>query len=160
MNSRRERSLGASCGLATAILLLLADAVWSAPPIRIRPPTRAPVPTTPIRPPADAFVPPSAGPSIRSGIRPEELRGGSSFRPLPVAPFRPRPGSSDDEQRSEDRAAAGEESARGGLPIWLLVVIPVAGALLVLFVLVLLIDLVAKRRRGGAQRLSGTPGTS
>src|SRR5262245_49574013 len=141
MSSYGPRSFLAWRLVATAILvtILLADSARAAPPVRpIRPPVRVPLPeSTPIRP---------SSPSVRSGAVPEEaMRGPSSFRPLPIVPFRGRPG-------DDDRSAAGSQDGSSGSSSlwWLLLIVPIAGGLVVLLVVMLLIDAVAKRRRSAA----------
>ncbi len=151
MNSLCERSFWASRGLALAILALTADLGWSAPPVRFRPPVRTPVPdVTPIRPPAEAFIPPAGGPSVRGGALPEEtMRGGSSLRPVPFVPIRPRP----DERADDDRSAGVPDRSSGAWPLWwLLLIVPVAGLLVLLVMGMLLIDVFGKRRSGSSLR--------
>jgi hypothetical protein len=158
----------------TAILLAvfaaMASSAWAAPPLRpVRPPVRVTPPSsTPIRPPAEAFVPPRVGPSIPRGSLPDEsLRGGgSSFRPAPIVRYRGRPGDEDDQERSAGAAGqrapgATEERSRGSWPLWwLFLLIPLAGGLLLVFFLVLVIDLAAKRRRAPASPNPLPPATT
>jgi hypothetical protein len=80
------------------------------------------------RPTPEVVFPPNVPPPMRRGVTSDEpLRGGSSFRPLPIVPFRPM---QDDRQEQ----AGGESTASW---LWLLLIPPAAGLALLLIVLLL-----------------------